>query len=111
MIDDSTQPIIYKHIIYQLSSMASPVEKKVLEMFETLILSTKSTHESSTVDPDEPKKNAEVPDVDQSNPQNPQIDVPIKSGASQNTNAQDNAFVASMFEEGNSSKQDEGNKN
>ena len=76
--------------------MASPVEKKVLEMFETLIL-TKSTHESSTVDPDEPKKNVEVPDVDQSNPENPQIDVPIKSGTSPNTNAQDNAFVASIF--------------
>lgn len=88
--------------------MASPLEKKLIELFQTLV-PKKSQHASSTLDHPEEKDNVPIADPLINDSDHEKVDVPVKSCTSPKSNVDANAFVSSVFEEGEASKKDEGN--
>ena len=88
--------------------MASPKEKMVAEMFEKLVVKD-SKDDSYTLDHIEKKTEVYNEVVHENNQQNNKDENdPVELSKSPNINFDDKPFVSSEFEEGESSKQDEG---
>lgn len=90
--------------------MASSKEKMVAEMFAKLAFK-ESKDDCHTLDPVEKKADVNNEVVNENNQEkNEVVNDPVESSKSPNVKFDDNLFDSSQFEEGGSSKQDEGTK-
>ena len=89
--------------------MATSKEQSVLQMFENLCVS-KSVDPCSSVDDNDKKSVCSNEDVGLQACEKNDTDVPLESITTPKAKLDGNPFADSCFEEGESSKEDQGNK-